>query len=68
MAIYTDMWSSILTTQVVPAKGQWFEYNRWRPHKNWKAESKRETYDPNLMRLEARAKKKAEAKAKEMKT
>ena len=26
--------------------------NRWKPHKNWKAADKKNTYDPILMMLE----------------
>ena len=50
--------------QVIPANGQWFAHNRWKPHKNWKGKDKRETYDPELMRLEEKAKARKEAKAK----
>ena len=46
-------------SQVIPASGQWFEYNRWKPHKNWKAEGGKETYDPSLMRLEVGTRAKA---------
>ena len=50
--------------QVIPANGQWFAHNRWKPLKNWKGKDKRESYDPELMRLEEKAKTRKEAKAK----
>ena len=37
---------------MIPAKGQFWEFNRWKPHKNWKAAEKKDTYDPTLMILE----------------
>ena len=49
---------------MIPANGQWFAHNIWRPHKNWKGKDKRETYDPELIRLEEKAKARKEAKAK----
>ena len=39
--------------QVVAAKGQWREKNRWIAHKNWKGEGRKSTYDPDMIRLEA---------------
>ena len=42
--------------KVIPANGQWFANNRWKPHKNWKGKDKRETYDPELIRLEEKGK------------
>jgi len=39
--------------KVIPAKGQFWEFNRWKPHKNWKAANKKKTYDPILMMFEA---------------
>ena len=36
--------------QAIPAKGQWHDYNRWKPHKKWKDGGKdKETYDPVIM-------------------
>ena len=43
----------MLYMQVVAAKGQWREKNRWIGHKNWKGEGRRPTYDPDRIRLEA---------------
>ena len=39
--------------QVIPANGQFFEFNRWKPHNNWKSAEKKDTYDPTLMMLKA---------------
>ena len=52
---------STFSAQVIPANNA---HNRWKPHKNWKGKDKRETYDPELMRLEEKAKARKEAKAK----
>ena len=49
---------------MIPANGQWFAHNRLKPHKNWKGKDKRETYDPELIRLEEKAKARKEVKAK----
>merc|ERR1712130_241530 len=38
---------------VIPAKGQWREKNHWIPHKNWKPEEKKSTYDPKKLRIMA---------------
>ena len=43
-------------SQVIAANGQFFDFNKWKPHKKWpRSKGVKKTYDPVRLRLEAEA-------------
>ena len=50
--------------QVVPARGQWDPYYRWKPHHNCKVEDLKKHYDPARTKREAEEKEKTQEEAK----
>ena len=52
--------------QVVPARGQWDPYYRWKPHHNCKINGLKKHYDPARLQREAAEKDQEEAKGLEI--
>ena len=50
--------------QVVPARGQWDPYYRWKPHHNCKVEDLKKHYDPARTKREAEEKEKTQEEVK----